>query len=113
MKEDEKMIVKSGMEKEYEDYVTKNQDGYGNCVVVATARVGKALSEGKSLKESHDAMHSSGLTGFMAGCLAQSIHHFHERGEEFRVFWNKMNGIKDEKAKGVVNPALFTIGDKE
>lgn len=111
MKETEKMEVKKGLEKEYEDYVKKNQDGYGNAVIVAGAKVGKALSEGKTCKEAHNEMYKNDLTGFMAGCLASAISHFHSRGEEFKEFWNRQYGIKN--AKGVVNPAIITIKDKK
>jgi len=111
MKEDEKMEVKKGMEKEYVKYVNKNQDGYGNAAVTAGAKVGKALTEGKSLQESHDEMYGCDLTGFLSGCVAETIAHFHPRGEEFRTFWNKENGVTDD-VKGVVNPAIFAIGEK-
>ena len=87
--ENEKMEVKKGLEKKYEEYVKKNQDGYGHAIIIAGAKVGKALSEGKTCKEAHDEMYGEDLTGFMAGCVAQAISHFHSRGEEFRKFWNK------------------------
>ncbi len=112
MKEKEKMEVKKGLEKEYKDYVKKNQDGYGNACILAGASVGKALSEGKTCKEAHDGMYGNDLSGFMAGCVASAVSHFHSRGEEYRKFWNKLWGIEEDK-KGVVNPAIITIGDKK
>ena len=110
MKEIENMEVKKGLEKEYTEYVKNNQDGYGNAAVKAGAKVGKALSKGKTCKEAHDEMYGEDLTGFLAGCVVQAVSHFHPRGEEFRIFWNKKFGIKEDK-KGVVNPAIMTIGE--
>ena len=110
MKKEEEMQVKKGLEKEYEKYVKKNQDGYGNAAVIAGAKVGKALSEGKTCKKAHDEMYGCDLTGFLAGCVAQAISYFHLRGEEFRKWWNKSYGV--EEGKGVVNPAIMTIKEK-
>ncbi len=110
MNENEMMEVKEGMEKEYEEYVKKNQDDYGNCAVVAGAQVGKALTEGKDCKTAHDGMYGCDLTGALAGCTASAIAHFHKRGEEFRIWWNKEHGIDDPKKQGTVNPAIMTIG---
>lgn len=36
------------------------------------------------------------------------ISHFHPRGEEFRVYFNKANGGTGEE-KGTINPAILTI----
>lgn len=112
MKSEEEMIVKKGMEEEYEKYVAKNQDGYGNAAIRAGAAVGKTLTEGKTLKESYDAMYGHDLTGALAGCVASAIVHFHKRGDEFRKFWNKQYGVSENK-KGIVNPAIITIGEKK
>jgi len=56
---------------------------------------------------------AGGLTGFMAGCVAEIISKVHSRGEEFRKKWNKDYGVDEKKAKGgIVNPAIMTISDK-
>jgi len=109
MKDEEKMSVKKGHEKEYEDYVAKNQDGYGNCAVRAGASVGKLLDEGKTAMEAEKGMNGHDLTGALAGCAAMAVTHFHPRGEEFKVFWNKLCGGTGEE-KGVANPAIVTLG---
>ncbi len=110
MKKEEEMQVKKGLEKEYEEYVKKNQDDYGNAIIIAGAQVGKSLSERKSCKEAHDKMYGFDLTGFMAGSVAQAITYFHPRGEEFKKFWNKKFDVED--VEGVVNPAILTIKEK-
>lgn len=108
MREDEKMTVKESMQKEYEDYVSKNQDDYGNAVIAATANVAKKLDEGKSCEEAEKAMDGYGLSGFMAGCVASAIVHYHPRGEEFKQFWNKRCGGTGTE-NGTINPAIITI----
>jgi len=111
MRLNETMEVKDWMEKEYENYVKINQDGYGNAVIIAGAKVGKALTEGKTCEEAEHEMNGQGLTGCMAGCVASAIVHFHKRGEEFRVYWNASFGVKE--GKGVVNPAVLIINDSQ
>lgn len=112
MKKQEIMDVKKGLEKKYRNYVKKNQDPYGHAVILAGAKVGRALSEGKTCKEANDEMYDEDLTGFMAGCLAQAVSYYHPRGEEFRIWWNKQYGISKDK-KGVANPAIMIIGGKK
>lgn len=117
MRDDEKMTVKPGQEAEYETYVSKNQDGYGNGVIVATAAVGARLDAGDAPEVAEKACHGFGITGFMAGCMAQAVARFHPRGDEFRRWWNKDNQIKDEgdranESGGVLNPALLSVGEK-
>lgn len=89
-------------------------DPYSFACVEGTIKVIAALDSGKSVKESHDEMYETGLTGFMAGEIARMVSTFHERGDEFKDFWNEQFGVSKEKAKGgVVNPALLTIETKE
>jgi hypothetical protein len=112
MKDGEKITTKPGLEKEWEEAVAKNQDGYGHAVVDVTVKACKYLDEGLSCKKAEDkGVKGSGITGFMAGCMAQWITYFHPRGEEFRKYWNKQFGIKEDK-KGVVNPAVVTVETK-
>lgn len=108
------MKVKKGLRKEWNEAKKKNFDGYDQGVVDATEAVGKALDKGKSIQDAHDASYELGITGFMAGCIAQWIAHFHPRGEEFRQWWNKNNqiGTEGDKANsgtGVLNPALLNL----
>jgi len=112
MKETEKITLKEGLEKEYESYVSKNQDSYGNEVILVTARVCKLLDEGKTPQEAEDeGIKDSGITGFMAGAMASSIARFHPRGEEFKKFFNKQCGGTGEE-KGTINPAILTVETK-
>jgi hypothetical protein len=57
---------------------------------------------------------AGGITGFMAGFVAQIVSQCHSLGEEFRRAWNEEHGVSKEKDKGgVVNPAIITIGVKD
>ena len=110
---EEKMTVKEGLEQQYADYVAKNQDPYGHGVILAAAIWAKNIDEGMDFGR---VIYSAdmGITGFMAGCAAQSIVHYHPKGEEFRKYWNADCGVKPEDDKGgVANPAILTIGVKE
>jgi len=115
MRDDERMTCIEGKEVEYEEYVGKNQDGYGNCAVVAGAALGKALDDGLSPEEAKDRMYESeagqNLTVALAGCVAQAVSHFHPRGEEFRKWWNWYWGAEpEEDSGGVANPSILKIG---
>lgn len=114
------MTVKKELEKEWEKARENNmRDGYSAQVVKVTEKCCDALDEGLTPQASCDkATKGSDITGFMAGCMAQWVTHFHPRGEEFREWWNIENQIKDEgekanKSGGVLNPALLTIKTKE
>jgi len=106
-------LIKSELFEEWNKYVATNtKDFYSAGVVEASLKVMKALSEGKSPKEAEKTVYDLGITGFQMGCVAQTVSHYHPRGEEFRLYWNRQYLPKDkaEKAKGVVNPAIWTIG---
>jgi len=115
MRDNEKMTVKEGFEKEYETYVGKNQDGYGNACIVAGALIGKGLDDGLSPELAEKEMFKKdnelgGLTGFMMGCVASALARFHPRGDEYRKYFNGVFGVSEKQAKGgVVNPAILTI----
>lgn len=115
MKDNEKLTVKPGLEEAWEKSVAKNQDIYGHGVVEATSLVGAALDDqATSPEQAMKACYDLGLTGFMAGCMAGWIAHFHPRGEEFRRWWNKDNqigteGDKANESGGVLNPALLSV----
>ena len=104
------MKIKKGLEEEYRNYVELNaNNGYSKAITDATEVLGNALDEGKTCEEAEDiACKDAGLTGFMAGCMARAIAYYHPRGKEFKKYWNAQFGVK--KAKGVVNPAILTIG---
>jgi len=52
---------------------------------------------------------AGGITGFLAGCVAQMIFECHERGEEFR----KSHNGEGYEGEGVINHALLTIKTKK
>ena len=106
-----------------------NKDPYGKCCINVARRVMEILDENTDKPivlgyEGEMSTHglicradkdvkAGGITGFMAGCVAQIVGHAHSRGQEFRVAWNQKHGVTEEKAKGgTVNPAIVTIGDK-
>ena len=68
----------------------------------------------KIICQADDEVGAKGITGFMAGCVAQMVSQCHSRGEEFRKQWNLDNRINNEGEKanesgGVLNPALLNI----
>lgn len=107
-------------QKDWDKWVKNNADPYGKCCVDVARRVIEILDENKEfdtheviVKASND-VDSGGITGFMAGCVAQMVSHCSHRGEEFRRAWNTDNQIQGEgdkanEGKGVLNPALMTI----
>ena len=105
-----KMTTKNKkLEKEWEGYVKKNKDLYGGAVIKVVERVCKFLDEGKSPEKAEsEGIKGSGITGFQAGCMAGAIAHFHPRGNEFRKYFNKVNGGTG-KEKGTINPAILTL----
>lgn len=114
--EEGEQLVKPDLKDEWREYAQNNtQDFYSSAVVDVSIKVAKALSEGKSPGEAAKAMYEDDITGFQAGCVAQSVTHFHPRGEEFRKWWNRehMSEQEAEEAKGVVNPAILTISPKD
>ena len=108
-------------QEKWNSYVEKNKDPYGGACVKVAKRVMELLDEDKT--PLHNGYHpdrytahglickadndtkAGGITGFMAGCVAQMVTDCHERGDEFR---KSHNGEK-YKGEGVVNHALITI----
>ena len=102
-------------------YVEKNTDADGGACVKVANRVMELLDEDKTPLHNgyHPDIHTAhglickaddeskvgGITGFMAGYVAQMVAECHERGDEFR---KSHNGEKYE-GEGVVNHALLTI----
>lgn len=99
-----------------------NTDPYGSCIMNVAVEVMRLLDTpeyqefdaDKIINDADDNIKAGGITGHMAGCVAQIVAHCHSRGEEFRIKWNKNYGVDENKAHGgVVNPALITIHRKE
>lgn len=109
-------MVKDEKYDKWKEYVEKNMDDfYSASIVKASIKIMKALSEGKDPKEAEKEIEGMGITGFQAGCVAQTVSYFHPRGEEFREYWNSKFLTEEEakKTKGVVNPAILTIEIKK
>lgn len=108
-------------QKDWDNWVNKNTDPYGKACVDVAREVMRLLDEQqefdthKIICDADDNIKAGGITGFMAGCVAQIVSQCHSRGEEFRKKWNTDNQIDDEgdkanEGKGVLNPALLNLG---
>jgi len=110
----------------WQSWVKANKDPYGKCCVDVAREVMKLLDDGKhedfdpnkiiteaenKLIERKEMTEEEGITGFMAGCIAQMISKCHSRGEEFKKKWNESYALneEDKKRKNAINPALVTI----
>lgn len=94
--------------KEWLNWNKKNQEGYGWAVIEVISKLGANLDEGLTPSEAEaKAIKGSGITGFMAGLMAQAINQLHPRGAEFNKYWNDQFGQPD--AKGTINPAIIEI----
>ena len=110
--------------KKWDSLVENNKDPYGNACIKVARRVMELLDENKEplvngyypdINTAHGLIckadkdsNAGGITGFMAGCVAQMVTECHVRGDEFR---KSHNGDK-YKGKGVVNHAIMTLSPK-
>ena len=111
-------------QKKWDNYVKVNStDPYSNACIKVAKRVMEILDEDKiplhngyypDIHTAHgiickadDESNAGGITGFMAGCVAQMVYECHERGDEFR---KSHNG--GDESDGVINHALLTISAK-
>jgi hypothetical protein len=98
-------------------WIENNQDPYGGACVKVAEKVMEYLDDPdrkidayKMISEADKESKAGGITGFMAGAVAQMVATCHARGDEFRRDFNKEFGVEEEKAQGgVVNPAILTI----
>ena len=102
-------IVEQG---KWEEWVNSNKSAYGKACVDVARRVMEILDGGKEFEPNEiigrasEEIKTGGITGFMAGCVAQMVSVCHSRGEDFRLQWNKHYG---QEGDGVVNPAIITL----
>lgn len=102
-------------EQSWNEWVAANDDPYGKACITVARRVMEILDDGKPFDchkiicQADDETKAGGITGFMAGAVAQMVSTCHERGEEFRVQWNSGYRTKGEDTGGVVNPAILNI----
>ncbi len=109
----------------WNSYVEKNNDPYGGAYVKVAKRVMELLDADPTplhngyhpdihtahglICKADDDTKAGGITGFMAGCVAQMVSECHERGDEFR----KSHNGEEYQGEGVVNHALLTIQTKD
>lgn len=106
--------IKPELIENYKQYMGLNCcDPYSFVVVRGVVAVMSALDAGSSPEEAERALHGLGLTGYMAGAAATAVVGFHQRGEEFRLFWNSKWGVTDVPEGAIVNPAIINIDIKE
>ncbi len=104
-------LVKPETVDEWLEYANNNcNDYYSVGVVKAVVSMMKKFEEGIPFDEAEKQVYFKelGLTGYMVGVAAEALSHFAKNGEEYRIYWNKANGIDDPEEKGVVNPAILT-----
>ena len=105
---------------DWKKYEESNTDPYGKCCVDVARRVMELLDEKqtpithedtfKFICKADEDINAGGITGFMAGCVAQMVARCHSRGEEWRIAYNAKHGVSEEQAKGgIVNPAIMTF----
>lgn len=106
-----------------------NKDPYGKCCVDVARRVMQILDENPArpirkngnkfspyeiIVQANHEIKAEGITGFMAGCVAQMVSNCHTRGSEFRRAWNlsyqiHVEGKKANRSGAILNPALITF----
>lgn len=105
--------------KGWQECVKNNsEDDYSNCAVNVAREAMRLLDDGNhedfdadDIITEADRNLDAGITGFMAGWIANVIVHCHSKGEEFKKSWNKRYALNkdDGNREGVINPALLTI----
>lgn len=110
-------------QEKWDVWVAKNTDSYGGACVNVARKAMELLDEmpndqeincHKLISDADKDSKTGGITGFMAGYVAQMVSQCHSRGEEFRRKWNTHNQINTEGDKanesgGILNPALLNI----
>lgn len=110
---------------DWDKWESGNKDPYGKACVDVAREVMRLLDlpeyqhfdTHQIICKADENVEAGGITGFMAGCVAQMVSRCHSRGDEFRRKWNLDNQISHEGEKaneggGVLNPAILNIGPK-
>lgn len=101
----------------WEDYKSKNQDGYGGGIIAYAERWARLMqveiNAGKKLENvaeatSHEA-DTDGITGFMYGAAVHTLASCWKHGDQLRKWHNKQYGVSED-TEGTVNPAIITVG---
>jgi hypothetical protein len=106
----------------WDKWVTSNQDSYGkacvDCARFVMEQMERDIKSGVIIQKGFakkyvtlaDETLKTGITGFMAGAIAQMVSQCSEYGSIFRQDWNGEYNVTSE---GVVNPAILTVKTKE
>ena len=94
-----------------------NSDGYGGAALDYAEGWAKLMqieiAKGKTVAECYDYSQKGlgflGITGFQFGCAVSVLSQTWKHGEELRKVHNKKYGVSEEK-KGIVNPAILSVG---
>ena len=100
---------------EFIKIVNKDSNGYyGITVISLSSEMLIAIGNGMDFGEAIHTIAGEkyGISTFAMAWTAAIISKCSSRGEEFRKYWNKSNGISEEEP-GVVNPAILVIGSKK
>lgn len=98
-------------------FVENNKDPYGSATIEFAQRwaqlMEKRIDGGAKLediaKECSDIADTDGITGYMYGRAVGALYHAWIHGQTLGKWHNRQYGV-DESKKGVVNPAILTIG---
>ena len=107
----------------WKSWVDANQDGYGRACILYAAYWASLMDAAMVPADDSDPLgfcsanadrfsHEAdveGITGFMYGCAVQMLSRCWVHGEALRRWHNKEWGAPED-AKGVVNPAILTLG---
>ena len=85
------MKIKSGKEKEYQEYKERNLDDYGKPIIIFSEKwaelMEKEISTGKTIGEVYDKKPKMGLSGFQVECAVIGLCNFWEHGDDLRRVW--------------------------
>ena len=114
------LVINMNLQSEYEEFVKNNsQDGYSRAVVDYAEYWGRLMQleiiNKKTIPEIADATQEKlgflGITGFQYGAAVSTLAKFWLYGKELKEWHNSRYGAPKD-AKGVVNPAILTVGTK-
>lgn len=86
-----------------------SQDPVSLGSVQSARAVMEALDNGATVEAARNLMFDHNLTRTMPGAVAGIITECHERGEEFRIFWNKSFGVESKVSAFIPDFPKFTM----
>ena len=116
MAEKPSIIIKSGMENDWQEFVDHSIDTPGGqereyaLVVLGQASAALAVLGAGGSPEKVISRIDPQVTLIQAKELAQTIVRFSPRGEEFRVFWNEWH--ERDHPSMIYDPSRVTVGDQ-